>query len=171
MTLERDIHVFEGVAHGMNTRDPAYTKRAIDALFDYWEGAGIPAPDRTPEVLKLWGGDIHLFPNYLMLPMYANSLAYRVRPHGDDPNWCKFEVWSLTTYPENDEPGRLELTGRYDKDDDEHWGLIPRQDFANLERMQRGIRNRSLKQTTLSEQWEVTIANMHQELDRRLAAR
>lgn len=52
----------------------------------------------------------------------------------------------------------------------DHWGLIPRQDFANLERMQRGIRNRSLKHTTLSDQWEVTIANMHQELDRRLAA-
>jgi nitrite reductase/ring-hydroxylating ferredoxin subunit len=170
MTLERDIHVFEGVAGGMDTRDPKYVKRAMDALFEYWEGAGIPAPDRTAEVLKLWGGDIHLFPNYLMLPMYANSLAYRVRPHGDDPNWCRFEVWSLTTYPEGHDPGRLELSGRYDKDDADHWGLIPRQDFANLERMQRGIRNKSLKHTTLSDKWEVTIANMHQELDRRLAA-
>jgi nitrite reductase/ring-hydroxylating ferredoxin subunit len=170
MTLERDIHVFEGVAGGMDTRDPKYAARAMDALFEYWEGAGIPAPDRTAEVMKMWGGDIHLFPNYLMLPMYANSLAYRVRPYGDDPNWCRFEVWSLTTYPEGHDSGRLELSGRYDKDDADHWGLIPRQDFANLERMQRGIRNKSLTHTTLSDKWEVTSANMHQELDRRLAA-
>lgn len=171
MTLERDIHVFESVAGGMDTRDPAYTRKAIDALFGYWSGAGIPAPDRTAEVLRMWGGDIHLFPNYLMLPMYANCLAYRVRPWNDDPDWCRFEVWSLTTYPEGAEPGRLELSGRFDKDDADHWGLIPRQDFANLERMQRGIRNRTLAHTTLSDRWEVTIANMHQELDRRLAAR
>ncbi|MTD15182.1 Rieske 2Fe-2S domain-containing protein [Nakamurella sp. YIM 132087] len=169
MTLERDITVFESVAGGMDTRDPAYTKKAIDALFDFWKGAGVPAPDRTPEVLRMWGGDIHLFPNYLMLPMYANSLAYRVRPYNDDPDWCRFEVWSLTTYPEGHDNGRLEIAGTFDKDDADHWGLIPRQDFANLERMQRGIKNQSLTHTTLSELWEVTISNMHQELDRRLA--
>ncbi|AYJ52079.1 aromatic ring-hydroxylating dioxygenase subunit alpha [Rhodococcus sp. P1Y] len=170
MTLERDIHVFESVAGNMDTSDPAYTAKAINALFEYWEGAGIEGPSKTPEVMKLWGGDIHLFPNYLMLPMYANSLCYRVRPHNDDPEWCRFEVWSLTTYPKSAEPTRAVLSGRFDKDDADHWGLIPRQDFANLERMQRGIKNQSLSETTLAELWEVTIANMHQELDRRLAA-
>lgn len=169
MTLERDITVFESVAGGMDTSTPEYTAKAINALFEFWESAGIAGPDRTPEVLKMWGGDIHLFPNYLMLPMYANSLAYRVRPHNDDPDWCKFEVWSLTTYPEGHDDSRLTLTGQFDKDDDDHWGLIPRQDFANLERMQRGIKNQSLDHTTLAELWEVTISNMHQELDRRLA--
>lgn len=170
MTLERDIHVFEGVASGMDTTSPEYAMRAIGALMEYWKGAGIDGPEPTPEVLKMWGGDIHLFPNYLMLPMYANSLAYRVRPYNDDPEWCRFEVWSLTTYPETEEPGRLELTGRFDKDDADNWGLIPRQDFANLERMQRGIKNQSLPHTTLADAWEVTIANMHQELDRWIAA-
>lgn len=170
MTLERDITVFESVAGDMDTTDPMFTAKAINALFEFWEGAGIPAPPRTPEVLKMWGGDIHLFPNYLMLPMYANSLAYRVRPYNDDPEWCRFEVWSLTTYPKGREPGRAVLSGRFDKDDADHWGLIPRQDFANLERMQRGIKNQSLSHTTLAELWEITISNMHQELDRRLAA-
>ncbi|MEV6164883.1 aromatic ring-hydroxylating dioxygenase subunit alpha [Streptomyces sp. NPDC052052] len=170
MTLERDVTIFESVAAGMDTTSPAYTAKAIDALFAFWKGAGIPAPERTPEVMRQWGGDIHLFPNYLMLPMYANALSYRIRPYGDDPDWCRFEVWSLTTYPEDEDRGRLELSGRFDKDDADHWGLIPRQDFANLERMQRGIKNRSLKEIRLSEKWEPTIANMHQELDRRLAA-
>ncbi|MDP3950421.1 aromatic ring-hydroxylating dioxygenase subunit alpha [Microbacterium sp.] len=169
MTLERDVHVFEGVANGMDTSSPEYVGRAMKALFDYWDGAGIPHPPMGPEFMKLWGGDIHLFPNYLMLPMYVNSLAYRVRPHNDDPDWCRFEVWSLTTYPESYETPRAEKLGRFDKDDADHWGLIPRQDFANLERMQRGIKSQSLPHTTLAELWEVTIANMHQELDRRLA--
>ncbi|GAA2976088.1 phenylpropionate dioxygenase-like ring-hydroxylating dioxygenase large terminal subunit [Microbacterium terrae] len=170
MTLERDVTIFESVAGELDTSTPEYTMKAIGALYEFYKGAGIPAPPFTPEVMKLWGGDIHLFPNYLMLPMYANSLAYRIRPYNDDPDWCRFEVWSLTTYPEGEDRGRLTLTGRYDKDDDDHWGLIPRQDFANLERMQRGIKNQSLGHTTLAEQWEITISNMHQELDRRLAA-
>lgn len=170
MTLERDLTVFESVAGGMDTSTPEYTQKALTALFQFWAGAGIKAPELTPEVMKMWGGDIHLFPNYLMLPMYTNSLAYRIRPYNDDPDWCRFEVWSLTTYPDGHENGRLTLTGRYDKDDADHWGLIPRQDFANLERMQRGIKNQTMTQTTLSELWENTIANMHQELDRRLAA-
>lgn len=171
MTLARDVHVFEGVAGGMDTSSAEYRTRAIDALFEYWDNAGIPHPPRDDkQFLRMWGGDIHLFPNYLMLPMYLNALCYRVRPYGDDPNWCRFEVWSLTTLPEGEDPGRAELLGRFDKDDADHWGLIPRQDFANLERMQRGIRNRSLSHTTLAELWEITIANMHQELDRRLAA-
>lgn len=170
MALARDIHVFESVAGQMDPTDPQFAGKAIDALYEYWDKANIPAPPRSPEVLRLWGGDIHLFPNYLMLPMYANSLCYRVRPYNDDPEWCRFEVWSITTYPEGSEPGRAVLSGRYDKDDADNWGLIPRQDFANLERMQRGIKNRSLSETTLAERWEITIANMHEELDRRLAA-
>lgn len=169
MTLARDVHVLEGVAAGMDTASVEYQQKAIAALFDYWDGAGIPHPPMGPEFMRLWGGDIHLFPNYLMLPMYVNALCYRVRPYGDDPDWCRFEVWSLTTYPEGQEPGRAELLGRFDKDDADHWGLIPRQDFANLERMQRGIKNQTLTHTTLAELWEITIANMHQELDRRLA--
>jgi phenylpropionate dioxygenase-like ring-hydroxylating dioxygenase large terminal subunit len=169
MTLERDIHVFEGLAAKYDPTSPTFATKAIDALFEYWEGAGIPAPAKDPEVLKLWGSDIFVFPNYVVLPQFINALCYRVRPHNDDPDWCRFEVWSLTTYAEGDEPGRANLLGRFDKDDADNWGLIPRQDFANLERMQRGIKSQSLDEITLSELWEMTISNMHHELDRRLA--
>jgi hypothetical protein len=75
----------------------------------------------------------------------------------------------VTTYPPGQEPERAELSGRFAVDDEENWGLIPRQDFSNLERMQRGIRSQSLTETRLSEKWEVIIGNMHEELDRRLA--
>lgn len=170
MQLERDVHVFETVAGDTDTKSPEFMEKAIAALYEHWKKANIPVPEAVAENMKLWGGDVHVFPNYLMLPQYANSLAYRVRPHNDDPDWCKFEVWSLTTYPVGAEPERAELAGRYDKDDADNWGLIPRQDFANLERMQRGVKDNSLKEIRLSEKWEKTISNMHEELDRRLAA-
>jgi phenylpropionate dioxygenase-like ring-hydroxylating dioxygenase large terminal subunit len=170
MQLERDITIMEAVAGQMSPKDPAFPAAAMQALFEYWEEANIPAPPMTAEVMKMWGGDVHLFPNYIMLPSFVNGLAYRSRPYNDDPEWCRFELWSLTTYPVGAEPGRAQLQGRYDKDDTDNWGLIPRQDIANLERMQRGIRSQSMTEQRLSKMWEMTISNMHQELDRRLAA-
>ncbi|GAA1011749.1 (2Fe-2S)-binding protein [Acrocarpospora pleiomorpha] len=170
MTLERDLWVMESVSGKVDPTDPQFGLATVDALFEYWESAGIPAYERRPEALRLWGGDVFMFPNYLMLPMYNNCLCYRVTPHNDDPEQCKFEVWSLTAYPEGNEPGRPESLGRFDKDDADHWGLIPRQDFSNIERMQQGIKAPSFTETRLAAKWELTISNMHEELDRRLAA-
>jgi hypothetical protein len=141
---------------------------AIKALFDYAAGAGIPL-NTTPEGMRLWGGEVFLFPNYFMLPQFENALAYRVRPFNDDPEWCRFEVWSLTMYPEGQEPGRARLKGRFAPDDAENWGLIPRQDFSNLERQQRGVRSRGFRGHRLATEWERAISNMHEELDRYLA--
>ena len=88
--------------------------RLIGALYDYAAGAGIPMAPLSEEML-LWGGDVFMFPNYLMLPMYGNCLCYRSRPYNDDPEWCQFDVWSLTTYPVGREPERAELLGVFDK--------------------------------------------------------
>jgi hypothetical protein len=126
----------------------------------------MPAPGAGT---RLWGGEVSLFPNYLILPMYANSLAYRVRPYNDDPEWCRFEIWSLTTYPEDEERERVRLNGRFDKDDVDNWGMIPRQDIGNIERQQRGLHARSYRESILATEWERAISNMHVELDGYLA--
>jgi phenylpropionate dioxygenase-like ring-hydroxylating dioxygenase large terminal subunit len=169
MTLERDLWVMESLTAKIPPTSPEFGPAVLDALYDYWNNAGIPVAERSPQALRLWGADIMSFPNYLMLPMYANCLTYRVRPYNDDPEWCSFEVWSLTTYPEGSEPGRPESLGRFDKDDADHWGLIPRQDFSNIERMQKGMHSQSMPRTRLAKNYEMTISNMHRELDRRLA--
>jgi nitrite reductase/ring-hydroxylating ferredoxin subunit len=166
MTLERDLRVFEGIRHKVPEDEP-FGPAAVAALYEYAAGAGIPMP--SPEAARLWGGDVYLFPNYLMLPMYGNMEAYRSRPYNDDPEWCRFEIWSLTTYPEGHEPGRARLKGRFDKDDVDNWGLIPRQDIGNIERQQRGLHSRTYKESILSSKWERAITNMHEELDRYLA--
>lgn len=31
--------------------------------------------------MRLWGGEVFLFPNFLILPQFGNALSYRIRPH------------------------------------------------------------------------------------------
>lgn len=168
MVLDRDVRVFESLRTKVGD-DRDFATAAIGALYDYAAGAGIPMAPLS-EKMVLWGGDIYMFPNYLMLPMYGNCLCYRSRPYNDDPEWCQFDVWSLTTYPAGREPERAELLGVFDKTDTEHWGLIPRQDFSNIESQQRGLHTMGFDRLRLSNAYEISIANMHEELDRRLAA-
>jgi nitrite reductase/ring-hydroxylating ferredoxin subunit len=170
MTLDRDIQIFEGLRNKIGVDAPDFAQQAIASLYEYAAGAGIPMAPLS-EKSRLWGGDIFMFPNYLMLPMYGNCLAYRIRPYNDEPERTLFDVWSLTTYPEGQEPERAELKGVFDKDDVENWGLIPRQDFGNIERQQRGLHSASYQASRLSAVYEKSIANMHHELDRYIAAR
>jgi nitrite reductase/ring-hydroxylating ferredoxin subunit len=167
MVLEQDLRVFESI------RDQVppgvdFGQAAIGALYQHAAAEGIPMPP-PGEHLALWGGEIFLFPNYFMLPMFGNSLAYRSRPYEDDPERCRFEIWSLTTYPESHDPGRARLHGRYAKDDLDNWGLIPRQDMSNIERIQRGLHSRGFRESRLATEWERAVSNMHEELDRDLA--
>lgn len=170
MTLDRDIQIFEGLRRKVADKaiDGEFSRAAIGALYEYAAEAGIPMPELGPQ-LKLWGGDVFIFPNFLMLPMYGNCLSYRARPYEDDPEKVLFDVWSLTTYPEGQEPDQAELMGVFDKDDVEHWGLIPRQDFGNIERQQRGLHSANYRASRLSAVYEKSIANMHHELDRYIA--
>jgi phenylpropionate dioxygenase-like ring-hydroxylating dioxygenase large terminal subunit len=169
MTLDRDVQVFEGIRNTVGVDNPNFAQEAIKALYAYADGAGIPM-EPLSEKMTLWGGEIYVFPNFFMLPMYANCLSYRFRPYRDDPEWCLFDVWSLTTYPVGQEPERAELLGVFDKEDAEHWGLIPRQDFSNIERQQRGMHSMSYEHHRLSNKFERSIANMHEHLDRVIAA-
>jgi phenylpropionate dioxygenase-like ring-hydroxylating dioxygenase large terminal subunit len=170
MVLDNDVRVFEGLRNTGGANRPDFGTAALAALYEYAAGAGIPMAPLS-EKMVLWGGDIFMFPNYLMLPMYGNCLCYRSRPYNDDPEWCQFDVWSLTTYPEGHEPGRAELLGVFDKHDTEQWGLIPRQDFSNIEAQQCGLHAMGFDHLRVSNKYEISITNMHEELDRRLGAR
>jgi phenylpropionate dioxygenase-like ring-hydroxylating dioxygenase large terminal subunit len=170
MTLERDVRVFESIRNRPGAQEDA-APAAIAALYEYAQGAGIPLPVLEPEQMAQWGGEIFLFPNFFVLPQYGNALSYRCRPYNDDPEWCRFEVWSLTLYPEGEEPGRAELKGRFAQDDETNWGLIPRQDFSNMERQQRGLHSDSFQAMRLATEWEGAITNLHREVDRYIERR
>ena len=119
----------------------------------------------------MWGGGIFLFPNFMMLPMWANSLSYRSRPYDNDPEWCRFEVWSLETYPVGDEPRDRPAVGRHDKKDAENWGLIPRQRGDSVTSSASSEGCTPAASTSAAPGHRVgaaSSADMHEELDRYL---
>jgi phenylpropionate dioxygenase-like ring-hydroxylating dioxygenase large terminal subunit len=168
MVLEGDVEIFEQLKAEIGVDDPEFAQKAIAALYEHAEREDIPMPPLS-EYMHQWGGVIYLFPNYFILPQYGNALVYRMRPIENDPERVLFDLWSLTSYPRGNEPERTVLEAVYDKNDKENWGLIPRQDFSNIERQQRGLHSQSFEKMRLSPKQESTIVHFHQELDRVIA--
>ncbi len=127
-----------------------------------------PMPKPTPEVIGMWGGEVFIFPNLLILPQAGNAMIYRVRPHPTDPDQCTFEIMSTTTYPAARKVERAVVEKVTDLDDPKQVRLIPRQDLGNLARMQKGLHTYGCKQIWLASHHEKLIMNMHKELNRYL---
>jgi phenylpropionate dioxygenase-like ring-hydroxylating dioxygenase large terminal subunit len=129
-----------------------------------------PMPTPTPEILEMWGGEIFIFPNLMILPQAGNAMIYRVRPNGFDPETCTFEILSTRTLPAAVKPPRPTLEHVTDLQDPDQVLLIPRQDLGNIPRMQKGLHAHGLHHTWLAQDQEKIILGMHQELDRYLRA-
>ena len=80
------------------------------------------------------------------------------------------EIWSLTRYPEGQEPGPP-VPPAPKSFDDETIPPIPTQDFSNLPRQQRGLHNKGFEFMRLSQGVEGGIANFERTLDGFLAGR
>ncbi len=142
----------------------------IKALYARAAGEQRPMPKATPETLGMWGGEIFIFPNVMILPHAGNAMIYRVRPAGNDPDRCTFEIFSTRSYPAAVKPPRATLQRVTDLEDPEQVLEIPRQDLGNIPRMQKGLHSRAMRQTWLASHHEKMILNMHQEMDRYLQA-
>jgi hypothetical protein len=110
----------------------------------------------------------YAFPHYFVLPMYSSATSYRFRPLG--PEETLMEIWSLTRYPEGQEPAppAPPVPRSFD---DERIPPIPTQDFSNLPRQQRGLHNAGFAYMRLSEGAEGGIANFERTVDGFLAGR
>ena len=142
----------------------------IKALYADAAATNRPMPKPLPEVLGMWGGEIFVFPNLMLLPQAGNCMIYRVRPDANDPDKCIFEIMSTKTYPAAQKPPRAVVQTVTDLNDPEQVLLIPRQDLGNIPRMQKGLHSKGMRQTWLANEQEKIILNMHQELDRYLLA-
>jgi Ring hydroxylating alpha subunit (catalytic domain) len=140
----------------------------VKALYTHATAQQRPMPKATPEILGMWGGEVFIFPNFMILPNAGNAMMYRVRPLGSDPDRCIFEIYSTRTLPAAVKPPRANVEHVTNLIDPGQVRLIPRQDFGNIPRMQRGLHSRSMRQTWLASHHEKMILNMHQELDRYL---
>jgi phenylpropionate dioxygenase-like ring-hydroxylating dioxygenase large terminal subunit len=126
---------------------------------------GIDLPALTNNQVGNMGQNWHLFPNHVFLPLLDGSIAYRARPHGDDPNQCIFDIWSLVHYAPGDEPPlKREFYEDWSVDTEARFGKILSQDFGNFGQTQRGMKSRGFKGSRTNPVQEREIPNMHRAL-------
>jgi phenylpropionate dioxygenase-like ring-hydroxylating dioxygenase large terminal subunit len=104
----------------------------------------------------------YCFPHVFVLPMYSSASCYRFRPLG--PEETLMEIWSLTRFAPGAEPATPPIPEWW-APDDARWPPIPRQDFANLPKQQRGLHARGFEYMRLSELGEGHISNLHRTID------
>jgi len=104
-----------------------------------------------------------LFPNSSVLTTVEGAFWYRVRPNGDDPNSCIFQVIVLGRYAPGKEPefdyefyGSLEaFKGK---------NPILEQDFSNVLAVHKGMRSRWFKGARPNPEQESQVGNFHRVL-------
>jgi hypothetical protein len=103
-----------------------------------------------------------LFPHYFLLPFFTGMSSYRIRPLG--PESCLFEIWSLTHFPEgNEPPPPMEPTILpFDSQD---FPMIPRQDYSNIPIQQKGFHAEGFEVSRLAKDIEGLISNYQRVID------
>jgi hypothetical protein len=104
----------------------------------------------------------YIFPHFFVLPVFSAMSAYRVRPLG--PEECLFETWSLAMFPKDEERPRP-VAPEPMPYDDPRFTEVPRQDYANLPRQQRGLRTPGFEFMRLSRDVEGLISNYQRLVD------
>lgn len=127
--------------------------------------SGAGWPQLTAEDFAKAGVDWHVFPNLVFLMSPDGLIAYRSRPDGDNPDSCIFDIWSLARYAPGEEPplNRELYYGQDDWKTDaiERFGVIPNQDFQNMEHVQMGMKSSGFKASRTNPLQEVAISNFH----------
>jgi phenylpropionate dioxygenase-like ring-hydroxylating dioxygenase large terminal subunit len=107
-----------------------------------------------------------IFPHYFFLPYFSSFSAYRIRPLG--PESCFFEIWSLTTFPEGEDPEPV-MEPTVLPFDSQEFPPIPRQDYSNIPIQQKGMHAKGFEFMRLSKNVEGMISNYQRILDGYLA--
>ena len=169
MILKEDVELVRSLKEKPIPEGSSLGAEYVKALYAAAAEQGRPMPSMEKEILDMWGGELFVFPNLMILPQAGNAMLYRVRPNGDDPDSCIFEIYSTKTYPASQKPPRAEVQNMDDVGDPAQFLQIPRQDFFNIPRMQKGLHTSGCKQIWLANYYEKIIMNLHQEIDRYLA--
>jgi phenylpropionate dioxygenase-like ring-hydroxylating dioxygenase large terminal subunit len=105
----------------------------------------------------------HVFPNLVLGLIPGEMLGFRFRPDGLDPDSSIFEVLSMR-FPQGETKPFVAVDIPYTRDPEKAraaFGPILHQDFANLEKVQRGLHATSLSHTRISGYQEQLITHMH----------
>ena len=170
MVLKEDVEILRSLRGKPIPEGSSLGGEYMKALYATAAAQQRPMPKMTPEILGMWGGEVFVFPNLMILPQAGNAMIYRVRPNRFDPDSCTFEILSTRTLPAEVKPPRVRVQHVTDINDPEQVLLIPRQDLGNIPRIQKGLHSHGIQHTWLASNQEKIIVNMHQELDRYLGA-
>jgi hypothetical protein len=170
MTHEQEIRIMESLK-GMELpanvfeASVAWRRAVHKAVMEYYEEMGVPAGDLDQIDADEHGLAVNFgFPHYFILPTYGSASSYRIRPTG--PEECIFELWSLTRFKPGEEPAPPREPEPM-AHDDESWPDIPKQDYSNLPKQQRGLH--TMEYMRLSNQMEGLISNYQRMIDGFLA--
>ena len=133
-------------------------------IYENSVNGGAQWPAITPEQMRAGGIDWHLFPNQIMLQSPIGLLGYRARPNGHDPDSCIWDVYSMQRYAPGAEPKNVQVEWSQDHADEEFWGKILAQDYANMLDVHRGMKSRGFKGARPSPKQEVAVSNFHRAL-------
>jgi len=168
MILKEDVELVRSLKGKPVPEGSTLGAEYVKALYATAAQQDRPMPKPEREVLDQWGGEVFVFPNLMVLPQAGNAMMYRVRPNGFDPDSCIFEIYSTKTYSAAEKPPRAVVRQMDDVSDPAQFLQIPRQDFSNLARMQKGLHTLGCKQIWMASYYEQLIMNLHREMDRYL---
>ena len=146
---------------------PMWFGMVQDAISTQLKARGEPVPDLNTVCVS---DPVHavefFFPHYFLLPYFTSMSSYRIRPLG--PESCFFELWSLTMFPEGEEPEPVMEPTVIPYDSDE-FPPIPRQDYSNIPRQQIGLHATGFEFMRLAKDIEGLISNYQRIIDGYLA--
>ena len=172
MVHANDVRVAEGLRDIDLPDDPksamaTWNRTLNDAVVSWHRDRGCDMPDLNDlDAQGLNETFYQCFPHYFVLPMYSSASSYRFRPLG--PEETLMELWSLTRFPEGEEPG-IPTPPEPWAPDDPRWPPIPAQDFSNLPRQQKGLHAKGFEYMRLSTGLEGHISNFERTIDGFLA--
>jgi phenylpropionate dioxygenase-like ring-hydroxylating dioxygenase large terminal subunit len=175
MCHAKDLETARGLMHIEVPQDPAQG-------FMTWYGMlnaevtrqGRARGEPTPDLNALAQTDPvnaveFIFPHYFLLPYLSSYSAYRIRPLG--PESCFFEIWSLTLFPEGQDPPPPVMDPVVLPHDSQDFPPIPRQDYSNIPRQQIGLHAEGFEFMRLGREIEGLISNYHLVIDGYLAGK
>jgi phenylpropionate dioxygenase-like ring-hydroxylating dioxygenase large terminal subunit len=128
------------------------------------EARGAKWPEKlTLENMFAAGTDWHVFPNTITLPTPDGALWYRLRPNGDDPDSCLFDIWSLGRYAPDKEP---EVVHNTFQGFEEFRGTCPflEEDFLNMVAVHKGMKSAGWTAARTNPVQEGQVVNFHRVL-------
>ena len=134
-----------------------------DAITKRMRERGENVPDVNEAAMNHPIGAVEFcFPHYFTLKVFTSMSSYRIRPLG--PEHCLFELWSLTHFPEGEEP-EVPMEPTVIAYDSAAFPPIPRQDYSNIPIQQKGMHSKGFEFMRLSEHVEGLVSNYHRIID------